>query len=84
MRNSGIFETKTHFSELIEQVLAGESISITRHGQEVARLIPPVSGPAFGVKEAIAGIQRLQKRLESKRLPPDEMSVSEMINWGRE
>lgn len=36
----GVFEAKTRLSELLERVVAGESIVITRHGQPIARLIP--------------------------------------------
>ena len=41
----GAYDAKTHFSELLERVAAGEQITITRHGSPVARLVPvhPVS-----------------------------------------
>jgi prevent-host-death family protein len=39
MDTIGAFEAKTHFSELLRQVESGESITITRHGRPVARLV---------------------------------------------
>lgn len=36
----GAYEAKTHFSELLEKVEAGEEFTITRHGTPVARLVP--------------------------------------------
>lgn len=36
----GAYEAKTHFSELLVKVEAGEEITITRHGTPVARLVP--------------------------------------------
>jgi len=36
----GIFETKTHLSELIQRVAAGERFFITRRGERVAELRP--------------------------------------------
>jgi prevent-host-death family protein len=39
MENVGAFEAKTHFSELLRQVEAGDTIIITRHGRPVARLV---------------------------------------------
>ncbi len=36
----GAFEAKTRFSELLEQVRLGAEITITRHEQPVARLVP--------------------------------------------
>jgi len=38
----GIFETKTHLSELIQRVVAGERFFITRRGERVAELRPVV------------------------------------------
>ena len=35
----GAYDAKTHFSELLERVVAGEQITITRHGAPVARLV---------------------------------------------
>jgi prevent-host-death family protein len=39
-RDIGIFETKTHLSELIQRVAAGERFYITRRGERVAELRP--------------------------------------------
>lgn len=33
-------EAKTHLSRLIEQVLAGEEVVVTRHKEPVIRLVP--------------------------------------------
>jgi prevent-host-death family protein len=41
----GVHEAKTHLSRLLERVLAGEEIVITRRGQEVARLVPARGAP---------------------------------------
>ena len=37
----GAFEAKTHLSELLVRVEAGETVTITKHGRPVARLVPP-------------------------------------------
>ena len=37
----GIFEAKTHLSEIIQRVMAGERFYITRRGKRVAELGPP-------------------------------------------
>lgn len=36
----GAFEAKTHLSELLAKVEAGEQVTITKHGRPVARLVP--------------------------------------------
>lgn len=38
----GAFEAKTHLSELLNRVEAGESVTITKHGRPVAQLVPIV------------------------------------------
>lgn len=40
MKKVGIFEAKTHFSALIDEVISGESIVVTKNGRPVARLVP--------------------------------------------
>ena len=39
----GIFEAKTKLSELLEKVLTGEDVVITKRGNAVARLVPMAS-----------------------------------------
>jgi prevent-host-death family protein len=39
-KSVGVHEAKTTLSKLLERVSAGEEISITRRGEEVARLVP--------------------------------------------
>jgi prevent-host-death family protein len=40
-RSVGVHEAKTHLSRLLLDVAAGHEVSITRRGEEVARLVPP-------------------------------------------
>ncbi|TXK96215.1 type II toxin-antitoxin system prevent-host-death family antitoxin [Methylococcaceae bacterium HT4] len=40
MLQMNIHEAKTHLSQLLEQIEAGEDVIIARHGKPVARLIP--------------------------------------------
>ncbi len=40
MATIGAFEAKTHLSQLLEKVAAGEKFVITRHGKPVAKLVP--------------------------------------------
>lgn len=36
----GAYEAKTHLPRLLDQVERGETITITKHGRAVARLVP--------------------------------------------
>ena len=40
MREVGSFEAKTHLTRLIDEVLRGDRIIITRRGERVAMLVP--------------------------------------------
>ena len=42
-KSVGVHEAKTTLSKLLERVLAGEEIAITRRGEEIARLVPVAS-----------------------------------------
>lgn len=36
----GAFEAKTHFSELLARAARGETITVAKHGQPVAQIVP--------------------------------------------
>lgn len=40
MREVGVRELKTHLSEILDAVVAGESLRVTRHGRVIADLTP--------------------------------------------
>ncbi len=44
-KSVGVHEAKTQLSRLLERVSAGEEITITRRGEEVARLVPAPNKP---------------------------------------
>ena len=46
----GAFEAKTHLSRLLDQVEAGNTVFITRHGKRVAHLVPPGAETAQNAK----------------------------------
>jgi prevent-host-death family protein len=54
MREVALFEAKNRLSELIDRVLAGEVITITRRGKAVARLAP--ADDAAGRRAAVQAI----------------------------
>ncbi len=58
------YEAKTHFSALLERASKGESITITKHGQEVAKLSPVKV--KMSKEEAIEGLQAFAKRVKAK------------------
>lgn len=60
MATVGAFEAKTHLSALLDRVAAGEEITITRHGQAVARLVRVDNAQRASVDAAIARLKALR------------------------
>lgn len=66
MREVGAFEAKNKLGQLLDLVEQGEEITITRHGKEVARLVPAL--PAHSREQAYAALQRIRDRAEARKL----------------
>ena len=60
----GAYDAKTHLPRLLDQVQRGDSVTITKHGRAVARLVPVSSKSAkpetviAALREARAGVWR--------------------------
>lgn len=50
----GLFEAKTHLSELVARAEAGEEVIITRHNRPVARIVPVVAQTQDAASRAAA------------------------------
>ena len=72
MREVGAFEAKNKFGQLLDWVERGEEITITRHGREVARLVP--AKPGFNRAESHAALRRIRERAERLKLGAFEWS----------
>ena len=66
MDRIGAYEAKTHLPRLLDRVARGESLTITRHGKPVARLVP-VTGDRERARDAAARI--VERRRHLKRVP---------------
>jgi prevent-host-death family protein len=66
MREIGAFEAKNKLGQLLDLVEQGEEITITRHGKEVARLVP--IQPMRNRDQARAALQRMRDRAEQHKL----------------
>lgn len=66
MREIGAFEAKNKFGQLLDWVASGEEVTITRHGKEVARLVPVKQG--FNRDEARSAVRRIRERAEQLKL----------------
>lgn len=63
MRTVGAFDAKTHFSQLLLEVEKGEKFIITKHGDEIAMLVPiEKANLAINLTQnAIQNIKKLRK-----------------------
>jgi prevent-host-death family protein len=78
MADIGAFEAKTHLSRLLDQVERGETITITRHGKPVARLIPVAGSSRDERRRAISELKQLRARQTLGGL-----TARELIDEGR-
>jgi prevent-host-death family protein len=61
------FEAKTKFGELLDRVLGGEEIIITRHEKPVARLVAESGSTLAQVRRAGEGLEALQREIATFR-----------------
>ncbi len=64
MKSIGAFEAKTHLPRLLDRVAQGESLTITRHGRPVARLVPVDDADRDRASRAAKRILARRKRLQ--------------------
>ena len=80
MESIGLFEAKTHLSELIARAERGEEVIITRHNKPVAKLVP------IG-REGAQVLQRRQAALDALQafepIAVSGVSLAELIAAGR-
>lgn len=79
MKRVGAFEAKNKLSELLNEVERGEEVLITRHGKEVARLVPPKA--RFNHSEAREAARRIREM--SRGVTLGEVRVKDLIEEGR-
>ena len=66
MREVGAFEAKNKLGQLLDLVERGEEVTISRHGKEVARLVP--ARPTHSREQAHAALRRIRERAEAQKL----------------
>ena len=80
MDSIGLFEAKTHLSELIARAERGEEVVITRHNKPVAKLVPIGRVPNDDAQRRWAALDALQC-FEPIALP--DVSLADLIDAGR-
>jgi prevent-host-death family protein len=81
METVGLFEAKTHLSELIARAERGEETIITRHNKPVAKIVPigQVSPELVQQRlDAMAAMQAIGREVEQRGGP---ITVEEILSW---
>ena len=78
MQKVALFEAKNRLSELVDRVLAGESIAITRRGKIVARLVSNEESVAAEEQDPVARLRKARHGVKLRGL-----SVRDLIAEGR-
>lgn len=77
---TGTSEAKNRFSELLDEVEAGEEIVVARRGKPVARIVA-FEPPDRGVADALAAIEQTRERAKGVTL--GGITLRDLIDEGR-
>jgi len=77
MKQVGVYAAKTNLPRLIEEVERGETVTITRHGKPVARLVPVDRSR----EDVSALIETILEERAGRSL--GGLTIKELINEGR-
>ncbi len=73
----GAFEAKNRLSELLRAAEAGQSVTITRRGRPVARLVPAVDDRSTDLVELQTAFAEVRSGIDG------EVDVRELVEEGR-
>ncbi len=79
MTQVGAFEAKNRLGQLLDLVERGEEVVITRHGKEVARLVPP--RPRHDRDAARAAAERIREM--SRGVTLGNVTLKQLVDEGR-
>ena len=76
----GVYDLKNRLSAVLEEVLAGREVTVTKHGRPIARISPVAGSNPDGRATAVAAIHALGDRV---RRGAGEKTARELIDEGR-
>ena len=80
MERIGAYEAKTHLPRLLDRVAQGESLTITRHGKPVAKLVP-MDDPREEAAQAVARLRQLRREIRGVPLEEVMKTIHEGHRW---
>ena len=86
MESIGLFEAKTHLSELVNRAEKGEEVIITRHNKPVAKIVPYEPTRPADLQRRKAAVRRMQAlgaQIAARGTPITQAEIGEWIDEGR-
>jgi prevent-host-death family protein len=84
MESVGLFEAKTHFSELVARAEQGEEVIITRHNKPVAKIVPITEVSPELYRQRLAAVAELQAVGREMQRRGGPITNEEILEWVRE
>lgn len=81
-RTVGAYAAKTHLAALLEEAENGTTITITRRGKAVARLVPVEDDDRARRRQAAEEIKAMRERRRQEGWP--KTTIEEIIAWKHE
>lgn len=78
MRTIGSYELKTHLAEVLDAVEHGQTVIVTRHGRQIARISPSAEESRRRARAAVDGLRKFPRT----RLPKG-VTIRSLIQEGR-
>jgi prevent-host-death family protein len=83
MKSVGSYEAKTHLPRLLSQVEKGETITITKRGKPIARIVPAEEQPARDIDGVIREFRAYSQQLARTVGELSVKEIKEMTEEGR-
>ena len=81
MESVTALEAKTRFGKLLERVVQGEEVIITKHDKPVARLVPEGRRNIESVRAAVAGLIELRRQIFHRNQGKPKLTAAEVKTW---
>ena len=76
----GVYDLKNKLSAVLEEVLAGKEVTVTKHGRPIARIAPVT---ATGLEDRVAAVALIHALGDTVRRSPNDKSARDLIDEGR-
>jgi prevent-host-death family protein len=80
MKTVGAFEAKTHLSKLLDEAAHGATITITKHGVPIAKLVSIDDGDRPSPAEAVDALIEFERRAN---ISLGDLTIRDLIDEGR-